>query len=168
MFLTKLAGAARAWCHVLKESDGAFEPRNGPRQVALEKGQLTDPRRGKHQAAGVRSGLGNPQPFFHEGTALGEQAQLGLALGQVGTREHRGQENHAEALAAPCPVEKRDGLPEAVDRASDSRPGPGTLRRRIGFLRERLQDDIPAGRGEPAGALADSDGLVIPRLLQHP
>ena len=42
--------------------------------------------------------LGNPQPFFPEGTALGERAQFGMARGQVGTGVHDGEDNLAEAL----------------------------------------------------------------------
>ena len=59
--------------------------------------------------------LGNPQPFFPEGTALSERAQLGMALGEVGTGQHGGQLGLTEALAAPRPVEERRGLLEAVD-----------------------------------------------------
>ena len=60
--------------------------------------------------------LGNPQPFFPEGPALGEHAQLGMAPGELGTGVHGGQDDLTEALAAPRPVEERHGLPEAVDR----------------------------------------------------
>ena len=60
--------------------------------------------------------LGNPEPFFPEGPALGERAQLGMARGEAGTGVHGGQENLAEALVAPRPLEGRHGLPEAVDR----------------------------------------------------
>ena len=60
--------------------------------------------------------LGNPEPFFPEGTALGEHAQLGMAPGEPGTGGHGGQDDLTEALAAPRPLEGRHGLPEAVDR----------------------------------------------------
>ena len=103
--------------------------------------------------------LGNPQPFFPEGPALGERAQLGMAPGEPGTGEHGGQEDLAEALVAPRPVEGRHGLPEAVDRPTIVALGL------VGYaevlVRQRLQDDIPAGRGEREGALAGGDGLVI-------
>ena len=64
----------------------------------------------------MRNRLGNLQPFFPEGTALGERPQLGKAHGELGTGVHGGQEDLTEALAAPRPVERRHGLPEAVDR----------------------------------------------------
>ena len=76
---------------VLTEAHGPFEPGEGPGQVALAEGQHTHPPRGKHQAPGVSSRLGNPEPFFPEGTALGEHAQLGMAPGEVGTGDHGGQ-----------------------------------------------------------------------------
>ena len=60
--------------------------------------------------------LSNPQPFFPEGTALSECAQLGMTPGEEGPGGHGGQENLAEALAVPPPVERGHGLPEAVDR----------------------------------------------------
>ena len=75
-----------------------------------------EPPRGKHQAPGVRDCLSNPEPFFPEGPALGERAQLGMAPGEVGTGEHGGQEELTEALVAPHPLQGRYGLPEAVDR----------------------------------------------------
>ena len=64
----------------------------------------------------MRHRLGNPQPFFPEGPALSEHAQLGMAPGEPGTGGHGGQERPAEALVALRPVEGRHGLPEAVDR----------------------------------------------------
>ncbi len=35
---------------------------------------------------GVSHHLGNPQPFFPEGSALGECAQLGMAPGEAGKK----------------------------------------------------------------------------------
>ena len=101
---------------VLTDAHGPFEQGERPGQVALAEGQQTDPPRGKHEAPGVSHRLGNPEPFFPEGPALGEHAQLGMAPGEPGTGEHGGQEGLTEALAAPRPVEGRHGLPEAVDR----------------------------------------------------
>ena len=96
--------------------------------------------------------LGNPQPFFCEGIALSERAQLGLACGEPGARVHGGQEDLTEALVAPRPVEERHGLPEAVDRS------PIIALVVVGeaevLVRQRVQDDSPAGRGEREGALA--------------
>ena len=68
-----------------------------------------------HEAPGVRNRLGNPEPFFPEGTALGEHAQLSMAPGEPGTGGHRGQDDLTEALVAPRPLEGRHGLSEAVD-----------------------------------------------------
>ena len=101
---------------VLTDAHGPFEQGERPGQVALAEGQQTDPPRGQHEAPGVSHRLGNPQPFFPEGPALGERAQLGMAPGEVGTGEHGGQDDLTEALVAPRPVEGRHGLPEAVDR----------------------------------------------------
>ena len=81
-------------------------------QVALADGQQTDPPEGHHEGRGVIHDLGHPQPFLPAGTALSEQAELGMACGQVGTGEHRGQADMPEALVAPRPLEGHDGLPE--------------------------------------------------------
>ena len=144
---------------VLTEAHGPFEQGEGPGQVALAEGQQTDPPRGKHEARGVRNRLGNPQPFFPEGPALGERAQLGMAPGEVGTGVHGGQDELAEALVAPRPLEGRHGLPEAVDRPTIVALGLVGLAEVL--VRQRVQDDIPTGRGEREGALAGGDGLVI-------
>ena len=107
----------------------------------------------------MRNRLGNPQPFFPEGTALGERAQLGMAPGEVGTGGHGGQDELTEALVAPRPVEGRHGLLEAVDRPTIV--ALGVVGYAEALVRQRLQDDIPAGRGEREGALGGGDGLVI-------
>ena len=103
--------------------------------------------------------LGNPEPFFPEGTALGEHAQLGMAHRRARHGRHGGQEELAEALAALRSVEGRHGLPEAVDRPTIVALGLVGLAEVL--VRQRVQDDIPAGRGEREGALAGGDGLVI-------
>ena len=59
--------------------------------------------------------LGNLKPFVREGPALGKGAQLGMASGQEGTREHGRQVRLAEALTAPRPLKGRHGLPIVVD-----------------------------------------------------
>ena len=64
----------------------------------------------------MRHHLSDPQPFFPKGLARSEQAQLGMAPGEVGTGDHGGQEDLTEALSAPRPVERRYGLLEAVNR----------------------------------------------------
>ncbi len=99
-----------------KAADIQFEEEERPGQVALAKGQQTDPVIGPHEAGGVSNRFGNPEPFFTEGTALGERAQLSMTRGKPGTGGHGGQEELPEALVAPRPVERRHGLPEAVDR----------------------------------------------------
>ena len=79
--------------------------------------------------------------------------------GEVGTGEHGRQDDLTEVLAAPRPVECRHGLPEAVDCSTIVTLGL------VGFaevlVRQRLQDNLPAGRGERQGALGGGDGLVI-------
>ena len=114
---------------------------------------------GKHQACGVSHRLGNPEPFFPEGSALGERAQLGMAPGEVGTGVHGGQADLTEALVAPRTVEESRGLPEAVDRPTIVALGlVGTAE---ALVRKRVQGVIPAGCGERQSALAGGDGLVI-------
>ena len=51
-----------------------------------------------------------------------------------------------EALAAPRPLEGRHGLPEAVDRPTIV--ALGLVGDAEVVVRQRLQDDLPAGRGE--------------------
>ena len=144
---------------LLTEAHGPFEQEDCPGQVALAKGQQTNPRQGLREAMGVSNRLGNPEPFFPEGMALGERAQLGMAPGEVGTGSHGGQVGLTEALVAPRPLEERSGLPEAVD-------GPtivalSQIGRAEALVRQCVQDGLPAGRGECQGALGGGDGLVI-------
>ena len=70
-----------------------------------------------------------------------------------------GREHLTEALAALRPVEGRHGLPEAVDRPTIV--ALGMVGDAEVVVRQRLQDDIPTGRGERQGALGGGDGLVI-------
>ena len=80
-------------------------------------------------------------------------------MAKLGTGMHGGQDSLTEALAALRPVEGRHGLPAVVDRPTIVALGL------IGCaeveVRQRVQDDIPAGRGERKGALGGGDGLVI-------
>jgi hypothetical protein len=103
--------------------------------------------------------LGNPEPFFSEGPTFGERAQLSMTPGEPGTGLHGGQDALNEAFVAPCTVEGRHGLPEAVDRLTI-----GALDH-VGcaeaLVRLRVQDNLPAGRGEGEGTLGGGDGLVI-------
>ena len=94
---------------------GPFEQGERPVQVALAQGQQTDPPRGLHQAPGVSNRLCNLEPFFPEGPALSERAQLGMAPGEEGTGKHGRQVRKAETLVAPRPIDEHRGLPEVVD-----------------------------------------------------
>ena len=60
---------------------------------------------------------------------------------------------------APRPIEERHGLPEAVDRLTIVTLG--VVGHAEVAVRQRLQDDIPAGRGEREGALGRGNGLVM-------
>jgi hypothetical protein len=101
---------------LLTDVHGPFEPGERPGQIALAEGQQTKSPRGIHQARGVIHRLSDPEPFVPKGPALGECAQLGMAGSEPGTGEHGRQEDLAEALVAPRPVEERHGLPQTVDR----------------------------------------------------
>jgi hypothetical protein len=61
--------------------------------MTVVEGQQTNSPRGNQQTRGVRLCFGNPEPFFAEGTALSEPAQLRMAGGEPGTGEHCGQED---------------------------------------------------------------------------
>ena len=52
--------------------------------------QQTDTPIGILEAPGVNNRLGNPQPFFPKAMPRSERAQLGMALGEVGTGQHGG------------------------------------------------------------------------------
>jgi hypothetical protein len=107
----------------------------------------------------VSNRLGNPEPFFPEGTALSECPQLGVAPGKSHLAWHSRQEDLTEALTAARPVEERHSLPEAVDRPTIVSLGMGSLAERQ--IRQRVLGDVPASRGECEGTLGGSDGLVI-------
>ena len=53
----------------------------------------------------MRHRLSNLEPFFAQGNALGECAQLGMAHGKLGTGVYGGQDSLPEALAALRSVE---------------------------------------------------------------
>ena len=107
----------------------------------------------------MSSRLGNPQPFFPKGPALSERAQLGMARRRARHGSARRAGRPTEALVAPLPVEERHGLPEVVDRPTIV--ALGLVGSAEVAVRQRLQDDLPAGRGEREGALAGGDGLVM-------
>jgi hypothetical protein len=82
-----------------------------------------------------------------------------MAPGEVGTGEHGGHDDLTEALVAPRPIEGRHSLPEAVY-------GPtvvalGLVGCAEVLVRQRLQDDLPAGHGERQDAMSGGDSLVI-------
>jgi hypothetical protein len=107
----------------------------------------------------VSNHLGNPEPFFPEGTALSKRTQLGMACGKVGTGVYGGQHELTEALVAPRSLEGRYGLSEAVDGSTIVTLGLVGVSEAL--VRQGVQDDISAGRGEREGALGGGDGLVI-------
>ena len=144
---------------ILTDAHSPFERRKGPGQVALAEGQQTEPVIGPHKAAGVIDRLGDPQPFFPQHIALGERAQLSMTRGKEGTGVHGGQEDLTEALAAPRALEGRHGLPKAVE--CPTVVALGMVGCAEGLVRQRLQDGLPAGRGERQDTLGGGDGLVI-------
>ena len=58
-----------------------------------------------------------------------------------------------------APLEGRHGLSETVDRPTIV--ALGMVGQAEVLVRQRVQDDLPAGRGEREGALGSGDGLVI-------
>ena len=144
---------------ILTDAHGLFEPGKGPRQVTLAQRQQTNPPIGAHNARGLLHRLGNPEPFFPEGTTLGEHAELGMTHSEPGTGAYSGQDDLAEVLVAPCPLERCQSLPEAVDRPT--RVTLGLVGLTKVEVRQRVQDDVIASHGECEGALAGGDGLVI-------
>ena len=141
------------------DAHGAFEQGERPGQVALAKEQHAYPMRGKHQACGVSKRLGDPESFFPEGSALGEQCPAGHGTGRGCTGVHGGQGDSTEALGAARTVEESRGLPEAVDRPTIVALGLICLAEAL--VRKGVQGIIPTGRGQRKGALAGGDGLVI-------
>ena len=73
----------------------------------MAEGQQTKPMIGNHEAGGVRDRLGNPQPFFPRALPSANMPELGMAPGKLGTGGHGGQDDLAEALVGPHPVEGR-------------------------------------------------------------
>jgi hypothetical protein len=103
--------------------------------------------------------LSNLEAFVPGGTALSERAQLSMTPGKPDAGDHSRQDNLAEALVAPRPIEGRHRMPEAVNRPLIVALGL------VGYaeivVRQCMQDGLPASRGERAGALGSGDGLVI-------
>src|SRR5262245_61141047 len=90
-----------------------------------------------------------------------------MAPGNLGTRVYSGQEDLTEALAAPCSIEGRHILPEAVNGPTIVSLCP------VGYtevvVRQLLKDDILASHDECKGALGGGDGLIIgaPEVEMH-
>ena len=108
--------------------------------------------------SGCANRLGNLEPFVPKGAALRELPHLGIAPRQ--------QAREATAGAIPMPkrswrraLEGRDGLSVAVDRPPIV--ALGMVGSAEAMVRQRLQDALPASRGERQRPLAGGDGLVI-------
>ena len=125
----------------------------------MAQGQQAAPPIGPHQTPGVRHRLRQLEPFVPEGPPLGEQAQFGVVPGEHGIGEHGGERGQTEALAAPRPVEDHHGLPVAVDRPAIVPLALIGKAKELG--RQRVQDALPAGRGEGEGLLGSGNGLLI-------
>jgi hypothetical protein len=82
-----------------------------------------------------------------------------MAPGEVGTGEHGGRGQCGEVRVAPCPVEKGRGLPEAVDRLTIVALGLVGVAEVL--VRQRVEVDISARRGERQGALTGGDSLAM-------
>src|SRR5215831_17577351 len=145
--------------HILTEAHSTLEQEERFGQVTLAEGQHADAPTGKHEAGGVIDRSSNMQPFFPEAHSFSERAQLGMARGKPGTGKHGGQDDLTEALAVPRTRERGHGLLEAVSGLMIVALVP------VGeadvLVRQRVQDAIPASRGERQGTLAGGDGLVI-------
>ena len=72
---------------------------------------------------------------------------------------HGRQEDCTEALAASYPIERYRGLPEAVDRLTKATLD--VIGKAKVLVRQCVEDDLSASRGEREGALGGGDGLVI-------
>src|SRR4029453_18178439 len=97
--------------------------------------------------------------LFSESTALGERAQLSMALDQEGTGRHSRQGDLTKVLVAPRPPKERHGLPETVD--CPTIVSLGLVGCAKVAVRQRLQGDLPVSRGDRKGALGGSDALVM-------
>ena len=83
-----------------------------------------------------------------------------MARSEICTTEHGGQSQLTDdALTAWRRVEARYGLPVAVDRPTIVTLGPDGLAEVE--VRQPVQDDLPACRGERESTLGRGNGLVI-------
>ena len=141
------------------DAHSVFEQESALRRSPWRRASRPSPHKANIRLLRVMNRLGNPQPFFPKGTALNERAEFGMAYGEAGTGEDGGQEHLAKALAVPRPGEERHGLPKAVDRLTIV--ALGLVGEAKGLVRQRVQNEIPASRGERQGTLSSGDGLVI-------
>src|SRR5262249_35783774 len=112
-----------------------------------------------HEARWVIKRLGHPESFFSEGTARSEHAKFGMTHGEEATGCHGGQDGLTKALTAARARERHRGLPGAGDAPTIGALGHvGEAEEEV---RQRMQADIPAGRGECKRTLGSGDGLVI-------
>src|SRR5262249_15928203 len=142
---------------VLTDTYSSFEQGERPPQATLPAEQRTKSVRGKPEPPSIRSRLGIAKSFVPESMALSECAQLGMALGEIGTGGYVAQVeitswSHLDGvLAAPHPVEERHVLPLAVDRPTIVAlvlVGDAKV-----VIRPCLTAAIPARDGEREGAL---------------
>src|SRR6266702_745360 len=82
-----------------------------------------------------------------------------MTYSEPGTGAYGGQDDLAEVLVAPRPLERCQSLPEAVDRPT--RVTLGLVGLTEVEVRQRVQDGVIAGHGESEGALAGGDALII-------
>jgi hypothetical protein len=115
--------------------------------------------RGIHEARGLRNRCGHPEPFVPEGLALREPPQFAIAPGEVGPGGHDGHVDLTEAFVVRRAIEERHRLPKTVDRPTVVTLGE--VDSTEGMVRERVQDDIPTGRGELKDTLGRGNGLGI-------
>src|SRR5215831_12804361 len=97
----------------------------------------------KHKAPGVGSRLGDLEPFFPEGHALGKRAELGMDYSEDVASLHSGQHPLAEALVAPRPVKGGCSLPQVGYRPRIVALSPVSHSEVV--VCQRVQDDILAG-----------------------
>jgi hypothetical protein len=101
----------------------------------------------------VRHCFSHPQPFVPEDSALRERPQFGMARSEPGSGEHGRQKDLPEVLVAPRPIEGRYGVSEGVDGATVLTLG--LVGEAEALVRQRLQDNLPTGRGEREGTLGE-------------
>src|SRR5262245_31597648 len=82
-----------------------------------------------------------------------------MAAGESNKGAHGGLVRTAEEGGAVSTVESCHGLPEIVNRPTIV--ALGLVGSADGLIHHRVQDNVPASRGEPESTLAGGDGLII-------